>query len=1708
MKSLLKLILVSSILLFQLNQLSAQYTWKNVTMGGGGFVSAVITCPTEKNLIYCRTDVGGAYKWVDATKSWLPLTDWVSDSQVGFLGVESIAIDPSAPAKVYMLVGIDYFNSGKSAILRSTDYGTTFATTEVTSQFKAHGNGMGRANGERLAVDPNKGSILFCGTRRNGLFKSTDSGVTWSSVPGLPVTTTPNDNGICFVVFDKSTGTTGNATQTIYAGISRMGSTNMYVSKDGGTTWNAIAGQTTTYMPQRAIIASDGMMYVTYGNGAGPSGHWNVAAETMDNGQVWKYNTKTPGWTNITPVISGVNMAFAGVSVDATTPTKVIVTTTNKYLSQPWGWGDRIFVSTNSGGAWTDLIANNKVAMSNGGQPWIDNHAIHWAGSIEIDPYNSERVFLTSGNGIFMTENLSAATSTWTFTCKGLEETVPLDLVSIPAGPLVSVIGDYDGSTYTNILTSTPTHNPGVGTTTGVTYASKNTSYIVRVGGADDGTNFPIYYSNNTGSTWSAFATKPAGTPRKGLVGVSADGLVTLWCPDASTTTYRTANNGSTWTNVTGINFVNAPTADQVNISKMYAYNPNTGYVFVSTNKGVSFTQGGLAGTNGANKIRTAPGVEGDIWVPLYDNGLTRSTNSGTSFTKLTNVTKCSAVGFGKIASGKTYPTIFIWGTVGGVVGIFKSTDTGANWTRVNDNTHQFGGPANGQFVIGDMNVEGRVYMSTAGRGIVYGEPASASACKVPNLGADVTVCGQTFPYTLNSGTTVQTNVTYKWYKNGSIISGATAATYSIPSATGAAATYTVQRDSATCSQTDNIIVTAVLPVVNLGVDQELCALTSAALDAGVVGTGITYQWQKNATNILGATAKTYTATSAGTYKCTVSATGCTAVSDDIIITSKLLSVTPDTVCATGGVASLAVTTVGGPFEWYNVATNGTALLTGATYSPTIAATTTYYVKDAGGVSSSIGKATQDAGFTGWYTNTFANLENQHNVTVTQAITLESVSVYVQTAGANVTIRFMQGTTVAYTYTATNVAAGLQVIPVNFALVPGSYVMDAIGTSNSLYLQNNNGSFPYSLSGYISFTNAQSWAGTYYGMFYDWKLKAGNSCARTPVVALVDAATPCSDTQAPTTPGTISFSATTTTGMTATWTASTDNIAVTGYEVYINGVLNSTVTTNSITLTGLTCNTAYTLKVRAKDAASNFSAYTADAINTTSSTALPTVTTPILYCQGVTATALTATGTALKWYTVATGGTGSATSPIPSTTAAGTTTYYVSQTLNSCESARAIIDVTIAPKPVPISSISSTDVDTTLCPAGSTVLTTPTTQANATDFDWTWYKGSVAAGNIVSGPTGASTAPSFTVTYANPATYILLVRAKLFPTLTACQNQKAITITSVAAPTYTITGSGTTCEGGSVPTVTVNLTGTQPFTFTWSQLGTVNSTITQNNVLANSFVLPQPSSAGTYNYTLTALSDKYCSGTITTANASITINAIPVAPTVISPMSYPQGATATALTATGTGLLWYSVATGGTGSATAPIPSTATIGTANYYVSQTVNGCESNRSQIGVNIVTATVTQTITLQSGWNLISTYVTPTDKTIATLFASVDYTLIKNADGFYKKGQTGLLQSITTFEPGQAYLIYINTPTTISITGTALASYTATLKQGWNMLGYPVATAKATTTVLAPIWTNTQSIKNFDDFLDHTSGTLNTLTPGQGYYIYMNSAGTLSF
>ncbi|WP_343707235.1 endonuclease [Flavobacterium sp.] len=102
--------------------------------------------------------------------------------------------------------------------------------------------------------------------------------------------------------------------------------------------------------------------------------------------------------------------------------------------------------------------------------------------------------------------------------------------------------------------------------------------------------------------------------------------------------------------------------------------------------------------------------------------------------------------------------------------------------------------------------------------------------------------------------------------------------------------------------------------------------------------------------------------------------------------------------------------------------------------------------------------------------------------------------------------------------------------------------------------------------------------------------------------------TPSGDTQAPTAPTSLASTSTTATSISLSWTASTDNVAVTGYDVYANSVLKTTVSSTTATITGLTASTAYSIYVKAKDAAGNTSASSNTISVTTNSSGTGTAT--------------------------------------------------------------------------------------------------------------------------------------------------------------------------------------------------------------------------------------------------------------------------------------------------------------------------------------------------------------------------------------------------------------------------------------------------------------------------------------------------------------------
>lgn len=680
---------------------TGNYEWNSLPFGGAGFVSGVITCPQEAGVVYARTDVGGAYRWDAEKKAWQPITDFLGADKAGLMGVESLAIDPSSPNKVYMYCGTSYWNNGLSAILCSEDYGETFTQlATVTSQFPAHGNDYGRQSGERLAVCPTGGQLLLCGSRTRGLWKSENSGKTWRR---MATTTFVNDRKMSFVQFIDSA--------TVVAGMLYKDGENLFRSADGGTTWTAIEGARTDYMPHRCRLSPDGKtLYVAYSDGEGPG--------TNGAGALMKLDLATDTWTDISPQ----KVSFGDVSVAYDNPNRLMAVSMGLWWGQYWTsasttWGDQIWISKNGGKTWTNLMESGRSTYSESRIKWLTSGCqLHWCGSAQMDPFDSNYAWFTSGNGIVSATNLWTSKPRFQMCVTGLEETVPLNIVSVTGAPLAVTIGDYDGCLYADVTKYYKRFTPSMGSTSAIAIAARNVKVMLR--GAGD-----LYLSQNGGTSWVK-KTKPVDDKGISSCAVSAEGTILIVRP-SNNKPYYSLDKGTTWKVLAAAPSGTNIFADPVNDHVFYGMNGSTFYMHIYDPMSDTFTTKTRAVTGVTGRMCVVDGRTGDVWLPRGSSGVTHLTGCDTGTPTVKNITmsSCTCIGAGKAKEADGYPSLYIWGrkTATQRLGLYRSDDMGVSWERINDDQHQFGGPGNAQIVSGDMNEYGHVYMSTVGRGVICG---------------------------------------------------------------------------------------------------------------------------------------------------------------------------------------------------------------------------------------------------------------------------------------------------------------------------------------------------------------------------------------------------------------------------------------------------------------------------------------------------------------------------------------------------------------------------------------------------------------------------------------------------------------------------------------------------------------------------------------------------------------------------------------------------------------------------------------------------------------------------------------------------------------------------------------------------------------------------------------------------------------------------
>jgi large repetitive protein len=830
---------------------------------------------------------------------------------------------------------------------------------------------------------------------------------------------------------------------------------------------------------------------------------------------------------------------------------------------------------------------------------------------------------------------------------------------------------------------------------------------------------------------------------------------------------------------------------------------------------------------------------------------------------------------------------------------------------------------------------------------------------------------------------------------------------------------------------------------------------TAVALTA----TGTNLKWYTTATGGAGSsTAPTPLTTSVGTVTYYVSQTTgiCegprAAIAVNITATPAAPTVTtPITYCQ--GTTAPALTATGSNLLWYAAAAGGTGSATAAIPSTAAIGSITYYVSQTTGCESPRAAIVVNI------------------IAGTPAPTISSPVVYCQ--GQTAVALTATGTSLLWYSTATG-GTGSITAPIPSTAIVGSityYVTQTLGICESpraaiTVTVNTTPLAPTVVSPINYCQNATATALIATGSNLLWYATptggVGSTTAPTPITTVLGAVTYyvsstigiCEGPRAAITVNVLSVSPAPTIVSPVTYCQSATAIPLTAtgtnllwYTTAIGGTGSATAPTPSTTAAGTT--TYYV----SQNSTCGESVRAAINVVVNPTPAAPTVTTSAFtYCQGVTATTLTATGSNLLWYTTATGGTGSTIAPTPSTTTAGTTNYYVSQSVLTCESPRTLIAVTVIATP-------AAPVVVTPINYCQNVASIPLT---ATGTNLKWYTVPTAGVGSATAPTPITIALGTTIYYVSQTT-----------TVGSCEGPRAAISVIVAAvsPAPVVVSPVTYCQ--SATAIPLTATGTNLLWYTTASGGTGSATAPTPSTVA----------AGSTIYYVTQNST--CGESVRTA-LTVVVNPTPALPTATAAVSYCQGATATALVATGTNLLWYTVPTAGTGSTTAPTPSTGTAGTVNYYVSQSILGCESPRTLIAVTVTAAPAlptvvspvtycigaTATALTATGTNLkwyttaiggVGSATAPTPLT--TPIGSTTY-YVSQTSGTCESGRAAIVVNITAVTAAPTVtspVIYCQgaTPTALVATGTGLLWYTTATGGTGSAIAPSVSTASVGTT-----------------------------------------------
>jgi chitodextrinase len=775
---------------------SDTYTWNRFDSGGGGYFTGISFSPSTAGLMYVRSDVTalhrmnpGSDRWTyTGEKIWPENVAGKMGSTYGMGGSTGSVVHPTNNQIVFHAAGAATSNlDGAEGLYKSVDSGNTWAqvlSVYVFANSKAEYSGQ-RKMGNPVEIDRQNGSVVYFGTQSNGLYRSLSNGDAGTFVK---IASIPNGNkvGTKSVVVDRFSSLISGRSSVVYASVYNDG---IYKSTDGGTTFTKM-----TNSPKRAqwmVQSPDGSIYATNES--------NTAAGST--GGIWKCNG--PSWTNISPP-EYANSILYGIDINPLNPNQIAIVINSI-----------IIISSNGGASWTTI---NASAMSQIGdlnftsQGGRIRQIFQAASAVHFDPFANGTVYVCDAFMVWKSTNVfGTGTITWEPLYKGLNNSIPFAMIAPPQAASNSVAILYAGGAdasnfrYDAIGAKPASFIANVGGSyqsyvTGMDFCESDPDYIWMVSKVNGGGDTKVSWHNGGNlqfsTSWTVSTPYGAGVQTYGRIAVSASNPQNAVIAAGNSKPPKvTFNGGTSWADCVGLpagimtvgNIYDNSSpieGDRKNGNKFYCFHPrNSGEFYRSVDGGANWTlvnsdipglAGGAGGPYGL-KLSVAPATEGQVWVSLGDNGLYKSSNSGTTFTKDNYFTVAGIVDFGANKPSTTNSTAYVHGkNTSGQWGIFRSIDYGANWELITPVDKPFGQPTQMEAC---RKVYGRIFISEEATGISCGFIQSSTADTQPPTAPTALTSSQvtTTSFTLSwSPSTDNVGVTgYEVFKDG-VLSGTT----------------------------------------------------------------------------------------------------------------------------------------------------------------------------------------------------------------------------------------------------------------------------------------------------------------------------------------------------------------------------------------------------------------------------------------------------------------------------------------------------------------------------------------------------------------------------------------------------------------------------------------------------------------------------------------------------------------------------------------------------------------------------------------------------------------------------------------------------------------------------------------------------------------------------------------------------------------------